>query len=324
VARKNPTPAQKKRLLRRNKNRCCVCKRSGVGLHLHHLDGDNSNTIDENLAVLCVEDHDHYHRPSQYTKNIRHSELTEEELRQFKISWESFVEEAQKDAPNVLAVINVFGTDENIHSAKILFQWPDERVEFERTFHLLEGDFEYWTDEMLQEVQSIGENVRVSIIDEPLDVEYCSCGGGAFSHTLKEGVVVKHTDPDWAQHSIMSIYVNPEQPSLALTVSTPEKRLYSAGLHLCNRTHLHFMSDYFDETTKVKRKPSIRIQATQIVNKVIDAWEPAVVLIGTGDHDHPTIIKDLTLPSVWEDRVSWDLRSSIMDRLFKIIGFGGE
>lgn len=44
-----------RKLYELNANSCCVCKRTGVGLNLHHIDGDNSNTTEENLAYLKCE-----------------------------------------------------------------------------------------------------------------------------------------------------------------------------------------------------------------------------------------------------------------------------
>jgi len=55
----------------RNAGVCCVCKQRWIGVQLHHIDGDHSNTIDENLAVLCVKDHDAHHRPKCY-RNLNH------------------------------------------------------------------------------------------------------------------------------------------------------------------------------------------------------------------------------------------------------------
>lgn len=303
MARNNPTNTQRNRIISANVGRCCVCKRDGVGLHLHHIDSDNTNTIDENLAVLCVEDHDQHHRPSKYTKS-RHTELTKKELLEYKDSWEAFVKNAQSKTPTVLAVINMFGDLEQIHAAKILFQWPNEKIEFERVFHLLEGDFNYWTDEMIAEVQSIGKNVKLSLINESLPIEYCPCCGSGYSNTVKEAVVVKTTDPGWCSQSIVSIYINPKNPSLAISLKMQEKHLYSASLHLCQKKYLHFSSDYFDERVKVKKKLSIRTQATRIVKKEIFEWEPAIILFATGDHDTPEIIDDLILPKVWEQRAS--------------------
>ena len=223
---------------------------------------------------------------------------------EYKKSWESFVKDARSENPSVIAVVNIFGSYEQIHAAKIIFQWPNEKIEFERTFHLLEGDFNYWTNEMISEVQSIGKNVKLTIINEPLPVEYCPCCGNAHSNTVKEGLVVKATDPNWDAESLMSIFINPTNPSLAITVGLPEKHVYSASLHLCQGTHLHFISDYYDERVKVKRRPSIRTQAIRIVQKVISEWKPAHLLIGTGDHENPELIDSFLLPKVWEHRVS--------------------
>lgn len=299
MPRKNPTPAQRDRLIAKNSARCCVCKRGGIGLHLHHIDGDNSNTIDENIAVLCVEDHDQHHRPSKYRKT-RHLELSSEKLLEYKQSWERFVADASSENPSVIAVINVFGTVEKLHAARILFQWPDEKIEFQRTFHLLEGDIKYWVDAMFSEVECIGENIKIFLIDEPLPVNYCPCCGNAFSNVVKEGLVLKATAPNWDTESIMSIYINPVEPGLAIVMSLLDEDLFSAHLHLCQNKYLHFVSDYYDECLKVKKRPSVRTQATRIVKKIISDWEPAHIFIGTGDHDEPVMIDEFLLPKIWE------------------------
>ena len=301
--RKNPNPTQRERLFEANAHRCCVCKSSGIGLHLHHIDGDNSNTVDENLAVLCVEDHDHHHRPDKYPA-VNHLDISSKKLLEYKNSWESFVADGRSDNPTVIAVVNVFGTYEHIHAAKIVFQWPDEKVEFERSFHLLEGDIDYWTDEMILEVQSIGKNIILTLINEPLPVEYCDCCGKGYSHTVKEALVIKTTDPNWEKESICSIYINPENPSLAISIGLAEQHLFSGTLHFCKGTHFHYMCDYYDERIRVKRTPSVRTQATKLVRKIISDWEPAHILIGTGDHDDPQLIDSFTLPSIWERRFS--------------------
>jgi hypothetical protein len=36
---------------------CCVCRESGKAVQIHHIDDDPSNNSPENLAVLCLEDH---------------------------------------------------------------------------------------------------------------------------------------------------------------------------------------------------------------------------------------------------------------------------
>lgn len=299
--RNNPSPALRKQVLEANAERCCVCKRAGVGLHLHHIDGDSSNTIFENLAVLCVQDHDHHHRPSAYP-SVSHLDLSSDQLLRYKQSWEAFVYESKKDNPSVAAIISVFGDCNAIHSAKIIFQWSDERIEFERTYHLLDGDFDFWTNEMIREVQELGKNIKLILINAPLPVEYCECCGKSLSKTLVEGQMLKYTSPEWENQSIVSIFINPINPSLAVSIALKDKHIYSGSLHLCQGIYLHYRCDYYDERVKVRRKPSIRTQATRIVQKVISEWNPAHILIGTGDHDTPTIIDDFTLPIAWESR----------------------
>lgn len=184
--RKHPSREQKERLLTKNLYRCCVCKRGGIGLHLHHIDEDSSNTVDENLAVLCVQDHDLHHRPDAYDR-VKHTELGAERIKEFKSSWERFVTEARQDQPKILATVSVYGNYEHIHAAQLVMQWFDEKIEYERVFHLLEGDYEYWAEEIIGEVDYFGKNIKVVIINEPLPVEYCPCCGKGFSRTVKEG-----------------------------------------------------------------------------------------------------------------------------------------
>src|ERR1700733_9351588 len=113
--------AVRERLISRNAGFCCVCKQRGLGVHIHHIDGDNSNNDDANLAVLCVGDHDRFHRPTAYALP-NHRDLSAEEILKYKGSWECFVEEARAEHPKVLAVASIFGTYEEAHSVKLAFQ----------------------------------------------------------------------------------------------------------------------------------------------------------------------------------------------------------
>jgi hypothetical protein len=299
--RKRPSPEQRDRLLKNNAHRCCVCKRGSVGLHLHHIDGDSSNTVDKNLAVLCVQDHDLHHRPTAYN-STKHTELSEQIIRDLKNSWESFVTEAKQNSPKIIATINAYGSHEQIHAVRLVMQWSDERIGYERVFHLLEGNYEYWAEEIFSEVQEFGDNITIALIDEPLPVEHCPCCGRGFSRTINQGIGLKITSPNWSIDSNCSIYINPNQPSLALLIHLDEELIYKSNLHLCQGKYLHYSGDYYDESIKTKNRPSVRTQATAIIQNVINVWEPSKLFIGTGDHDNPQIIPDLDLPRCWERR----------------------
>jgi len=304
MARVNPTASQKDRLLKANAFRCCVCKRRSIGFHFHHIDENSSNTIDENLAVLCVEDHDRHHRMREYESRARHLELDAREILRRKNSWEAFVIEANRPEPTVIATLSAYGTEELIHSLQLVMQWPDERVEYKRSFHLLDGDLDRLTDEVFKELAGIGTKVKLALINEPLPVEHCpSCRTG-YSRTLKPPVVTRLTDSAWATESACAIYINPAQPSLAIILSFRGEQILSGSLHLCQAKFLDYSSEGIDERVPISSKPSIRAQATRIFNQVLREWSPSKVFIGTGDPDKPEIINTLMLPKCWEVRVA--------------------
>lgn len=300
MARVDPTDAQRMRLLEANAHRCCVCKLPNLGLHLHHIDGNSSNTIDRNLAVLCVEDHDRHHRPKPYSASVNHLELRADVITDNKRSWEAFVVEARQDAPTVIATLAAYGSVEAVHSFQLVMQWPDERIEYKRSFHLLDATPDRLTDEIIAEVKAIGPHVKLVSVSQPLPIEYCPCCGTGYSRTVKPAIVTRLTDPAWQTDSICSIYINPTQASLAVSMFLKDGCLFSGSLHLCQDSFLHYANDYYEERVAVRKSPSVRAQATGIIRSVIKEWGPAKILIGTGDHDLPTLIENLELPRCWE------------------------
>jgi hypothetical protein len=164
--RKPLTPQQRNEVLEKNAGVCCVCKARGVGLNIHHIDHNPSNNLPDNLAVLCVSDHDSHHRPSAYTR-INHLELSAQRMTQSKQEWESFVEEARKPNPTFLAVLSAYGDAEYIHSAKLVFQTSDQEVVFERLYHLHDGTFEEWADRILEEVAWLNKRIPLTFINKP-------------------------------------------------------------------------------------------------------------------------------------------------------------
>jgi hypothetical protein len=249
------------------------------------------------LAVLCTEDHDAHHRPRSYP---RHLDLPAEKILEKKISWEAFVVEAKKPKPDIVATVTAYGTSELVHSMQLVFQRRNGAIEFVCSYHLLDGNLDRMTTNLTQEVSEIGPNIPVVLIDSPMPVEHCPCCGTGYSRTLDKVHAAKLTDANWSTHSITAIYVNPDQPSLAISIGYCDETLYSGTLHLCAGTHLHYRCDYYDERVAVAAKPSVRAQATRIVGKVVREFETAHLRIGTGPNNNPVIIEDLNLPSCWE------------------------
>lgn len=304
MTRVSPSESQRTRLLEASAYRCCVCKRPHLGLHIHHIDNNSSNTVDHNLAVLCVEDHDRHHRPGPYSAAVNHLDLNPQVIADYKKSWEAFVTEAQSKTSTVVATLSTYGTEEYIHSLQLVMQWPDERIEYQRSFHLLDANFDRLLTEVIAEVKAIGPHVRLILVDAPLSIEHCPCCGTGFSRTVKPAFVTRLTDPTWETDSICAIYINPSQPSLAISIGLPDQDLLSASLHLCKGINLHYMNNYYTENIPIRSHPSVRAQTSTIVRSVLTEWKPANIFIGTGDPDHPTLINELDLPPCWEKQAS--------------------
>jgi len=233
---------------------------------------------------------------------VNHLELSSEQIRDYKQSWEAFVKEARQPFPKVVATLTAYGTKELVHSLQLVMQWPDERIEYTRSYHLLDGNFDKLTDAVMQELQDVGPNVKLLMIDEPLPVEHCACCGAGYSRTMKPAVVARHTDPDWAEHSSCAIYVNPETTLITMLFSLRKETLFFGTLHLCQGKFLHYHNEGVDERFEVGPRPSIRTQATRIVDAVLKSWSPARVFIGTGDPNKPQVINALVLPAFWENK----------------------
>ena len=267
-------------------------------MNFHHIDGDNSNTVDENLAVLCLKDHDAHHRPDVYL-GFNHLELKAEQIKEFKNSWENFVAEASKSDPEIFAVINVYGSEIHIHSIRLIFQWSDGRIVFERIYHLLDGPIESWIERAFDEVSWLGEKIRIFLINKPLEVEYCPSCASSFGYTVDRNWAIKLTSQNWHLDSICSIYVNPINPSLAMVVALDGEILYQSHLHRCHNC-LHYICEKYEERVPLIADTNVRIQAKRIAERIINEWQPSRVIIGKGDPDAPELISDLDLPESWE------------------------
>jgi hypothetical protein len=311
MSRKNPKKQQRERLLQKNAFVCCVCKKRGLGTHLHHIDGDSSNTVDENLAVLCVKDHDLHHRPQVYSA-INHIELGVNKIREFKESWEAFVLEVQKPEANACAVLTMYGSTSEVHSMQALFQWADGRIEFERTYHQTDGTPEACIENLMDQFKWLGKGIKLLLINEPLPVEYCPCCSSPLKRFLMENQYKRLFHKSWNADSMCSIYINPNLPSLAISLFLNQECIYKGHLHLCG-DDLHYFCSNFEERFPITKKPSVRTQATRIIQEVINIWEPGYLFIGTGEQSNPHLIEDFELPRCWEKfkgrQIDWQCAS---------------
>ena len=220
----------------------------------------------------------------------------------YKVDWEAFVQEAREPHPKVFVTIAGYGSIETLHSAKAVYQWTNGRIAFERVYHLHHGTIDEWTTRIVEETCRLGSKLPIVALNEPIDVERCPCCNNSYSRVVDRGYGLKLAAPNWHRDSAACIYINPYQPSLALLFSLEGREIFAGHLHLCQRRHLHFACDEYEERSSIKTFPSVRAQVTRIVTMLLKDWQPATVLIGTGNHDSPCLIPDLVLPRCWEIR----------------------
>ncbi len=76
-------------LLASNNHTCCICRERGKHVQFHHIDGDSSNSVPANLAVLCLDDHSRVTGDEGLGRRF-----TPQEVTIFKTRWESMCAEA--------------------------------------------------------------------------------------------------------------------------------------------------------------------------------------------------------------------------------------
>jgi hypothetical protein len=78
------------RVLLKNKRACCICHQHKE-VHLHHIDGNAANTVEQNLAVLCFDHHDQATAGLVKGQTGLGVKLSPEEVRMHKMAWEATV-----------------------------------------------------------------------------------------------------------------------------------------------------------------------------------------------------------------------------------------
>jgi hypothetical protein len=82
----------------RQDHTCCVCREKGRPVQIHHMDDDPSNHTSENLAVLCLIDHEQTQIRGGFGRK-----LLAEEVRKYRDDWLRRVEFRRSEADKVAA-----------------------------------------------------------------------------------------------------------------------------------------------------------------------------------------------------------------------------
>jgi len=82
------------KVLVKNKHICCVCRelRSSQEVQIHHINGNPSNNIQDNLAVLCVYHHNLANIGLKKGEIGSGKKITPDEVKKYKSDWERRVE----------------------------------------------------------------------------------------------------------------------------------------------------------------------------------------------------------------------------------------
>jgi hypothetical protein len=152
-----------------NKHCCCVCQGDGYGKEvlIHHIDGDNSNNIESNLAVLCLVHASMADAGLTKGKLGAGKKLKPDSVRQYKSIWQRKIKLEQQHrkeaislrAKNQLEILYKF----EIHKTKnfiLSLKNKDKRIK---------ESFDYFDQLVLEEFIS-GINIRTILLDAYSDL----------------------------------------------------------------------------------------------------------------------------------------------------------
>ncbi len=198
---------------------------------------------------------------------MNHYDLDAKTIRASKTGWEAFVAETAKDPSSLLATACLYGSGDAIHSMTLAFHGADGRQVFQRVYHLIDGPPERWAEWAVGEVAWLGAQIKLALINEQMPVDHCpSCTHGMTVAT-SAGFARRLASTTWESCSMCSIYVNPEQASLAIRIEDDVGEAFSAAVHRCGAL-LDITTSTYHERVPIAARPSVRTQTTKLVRKL--------------------------------------------------------
>jgi hypothetical protein len=104
--RKPLSPVLERKILVKNRHCCCICHKDGIGkeVWIHHIDGNNSNNVLSNLAVLCILHASQADAGLISGKLGAGKKLKPDEVREFKKNWETKIEQENNIQKNIVSI----------------------------------------------------------------------------------------------------------------------------------------------------------------------------------------------------------------------------
>jgi len=183
-----PLPAKLQRqVLVKNKHCCCICQKDGYGKEviIHHIDGNNSNNVIPNLAVLCLIHASMADAGLSKGKLGSGKKLSQDEVKEFKRIWERKIEEEGKIQKNRVP-INKRKELETLYLFEI-HNTKNKILSYKDTDNRIEEAFEYLDQLVLEEFVS-GLKLRRILLDAYSDMTLQSIESNNLTKRLAKSI----------------------------------------------------------------------------------------------------------------------------------------
>jgi len=191
-------PFLERRVLVKNRHCCCICQNDGYGKEvlIHHIDGNNSNNVESNLAVLCLVHGSMADAGLRPGKLGAGKKLKPDAVRQYKRIWQKKCDlerQRRKEtlslrARSQLEILYKF----EIHKTKNLI------LSLKDTDRRVKEAFDYFDQLVVEEFIS-GLNIRVVLLDAYSDLAVQTVDAIAVPRRLAEslwGLLLHLIGPD--------------------------------------------------------------------------------------------------------------------------------
>jgi len=181
-------PAIEKKVLIKNRHCCCICQKDGYGkeVWIHHIDGNNSNNVLSNLAVLCVSPHASQADAGLVPGKVGSGKkLSPDEVREFKKIWERKIEEENKIKTQNIPI-------QNRKQIEILYVFEinkikNEILSYEGKSNFIKEKFNYLDQLVLEELIS-GARIRKILIKAYDEMSYQLIGQSEKTKKLAKSI----------------------------------------------------------------------------------------------------------------------------------------
>lgn len=292
-----------------NDHTCCICRVRSRPVQIHHIDGNNSNNLADNLAVLCLDDHNKASYPQGFSRRISPGEI-----RMSKADWEELVRSKRAptyrgDSKRFYATICGYGNEYDIEAVEVVIHDKNGKIYNKLVVHRHDCPLDTATTQIVDFIAEHGV-YQSFMIDRCLPIDYCPNCQKALSTITdaeKMDIVEKRIKPN----PNFIVYINPKQCNLQISVSRGLEMNLIVFIHLCSNG-LVLQYEHADsgkvslDTLMPENSKYIEKQIKDLIWEVAKTTGYKKISFFAGDPDNPKLVKYLNLPSSWLDNNALD------------------